>query len=638
MNEPTSHRWPGWLPWLICGVGLALSALELWVNPELFLDYEVLSRGLLARELLDGPALHLLDYQGDPYAGASLVFGLVATPLFALLGDSLFVLSLASFPFLAATALATWALAHRIDPRAAPLAMVLVFLSPYPASRLALVAWGDGVQTPLFMALALLIAWPFVHGERCGAWRAGALGLTVGFGLYWHYHFVIPLALLAPFLLLGDRRWLTRPPVIAAGLLGLGLGLAPWLAYNLTHGWEGLIVSSYGSVGEVSEGAMARFPRRLLSLLFEVPAASLGPGPASWGWARALSTLAWIAGLAGAASLLRARGERGAWGRHYLLAYLPFFALAAAATPYSFVNEPVWYFADRYLSTLHWALLLVVALAAAALWGRGGWPRRAGVSLAGLFLLIGLGAQLTILIGNPPHGPMKARDAQGRWLPGWDWSLLADDRVAFGFYRGELDTPMARIREAEGPRRGFLAQALGLSLVWRDGAELAQLQEASVQLEAALELRDLEGFWRGVGTGVGRWHSESLPALAPSLQGHPREDAFMDGCLGSMEWWLAGDEVRTADLIERELWSPWRERGFRRLGRVVASTSKRDGERAADRLEDAVPHEWLAVALAGLCEELSGKGDPLPADCATLPPQVDDLPRGPTHRRGPEAP
>ncbi len=638
MSATAAPRWPGWLPWLICLAGLALKALELWVDPDLFIDYEVLSRGLLARELLDGPALHLLDYQGDPYAGASLVMGLVAVPLFALLGDDLYSLSLASFPFLAATAWATWALARRIDPRAAPLAMLLVFLAPYPASRLALVAWGDGVQTPLFVALALLVAWPLVEGKSRSPLRAGALGLIVGAGLYWHYHFVIPLVLLAPFLLMGDRGWLRRPGVLAAGLAGLLLGLAPWLAYNLTHRWEGLIVSSYGNVGEAGQGALERWPARFLALLFPVPAASLGPGPASWGWARALSTLAWIAGLLGAASLLRGGPTRGAWGQRYLLAYLPFFALAAAATPYSFDNEPTWYFADRYLSTLHWALLLLVALAAAAGWQRGGWARRAGVVLAGLFLWIGIGAQLTILLGQPPRGPMQARAPDGTWQPGWSWSLLADDRIAFGFYRGELDTPIARIRAAEGARRGFLGQALGMSLVWRDGADLSGIRAASGQLEASLERRDLEAFWRGVGAGVGRWHSDALPALAPALRGSRWEEAFLDGALGSLERWFGGAEEPISAFIDQQLWDPWRERAFSRLGKVIASTSKRDGARALARIEAAVPPGWQPMALRGLCGELGAKGETTPERCATLPPPAARPPAAPGSRGRPEAP
>ncbi len=614
------------------GLGLLLRVLELEVNPELFMDRECLSRGLFARELLDGPALHLLDYQADPYAGGSLAMGLAAVPFFALLGDGVFSLHLATLPFLAATALATWALVrHHLDPRAALLALALVLLPPYPASRLALVAWGDSVQVPLFMALTLLLAAPLAQGLSRSPWRAGLLGLAAGAGLSWHYHSAIPLALLVALLLLGDRAWLRLPGPVAALLGGTALGLSPWLAYNLSHRWEGLIISTYGSVGAVGDGIAARYPGRLLALAFPIPAASLGPGPASWPWALALSVLAWLAVLGAAGFLawrlrrdLRVHGRLGrGWGALYLLAYLPFFVLAAAATPFSFENLPTWYFADRYLSSLHWVALVLVSLAAARLWARGGRLRVVGGVLAALFLGIGVASQGVILLGHPPHGPLVARDSGGRWLPGYDWNLLADDRVAFGFYRGDPEPPLVVIQAAEHPRRAILGRALGMSMVWRDGPDLTALAAVGGRLDPPTR----EAFWQGVGAGVGRWRSHELPSLLPRLQDLPQQSPILRGLEPTLRWWFAGDEAKTAAFLVESVAPARLGRFFEQLGQELGSSSKRDLARALERAQAAVPEPWLPPVLEGICRgQAPGEGERLAAVAAvqasSLPPAL----------------
>jgi hypothetical protein len=601
---------------------MALKVTALWVDPDLFLDRESLGRGLLARELLDGPAFRLLDYQMDPYAGGSLVMGLVAVPLFALLGDSVFVLHLATLPFLAGLAVATWALVHRhFEEGAALLAMALVLFSPYSASRLALVAWGDNVQVPLFMALALLLAAPLARGGEPRPWRVGLLGFVAGFGVYYHYHFVIPLALLGLLLLAADRAWLRRPVTWAALAAGLGLGLAPWLAYNLGHRWEGLVISTYGGVDRLGAGLLARYPGRLLDLCFAVPARSLGPGPAFWRWSLVLSVLAWLGFLASLGVLWRRRTP--SLVQRFLLGYPPFFVVLAAATPFSFANEPAWYFADRYLASLHWVVAVVVATAASALWRKGGWPRWLGGGLAGTFLVIGLLAQGVLLFGHPPRGPLHARGPDGAWERAFDWQLLADDRIAFGFYRGDLAPCLAAIGVVAGERPIALCRALGLSMTWWLGPDPAALEAGAAAL-APRGARALEAFWSGAGTGAGRQWSSQLDAALPAMRGHPWESAWFDGLSTTVYWWYDGDRARAAATIAGGTEGRRRLGLLEKLGAAIGEGAKRDAGRAADQVAADVPEEWQPPVLDGLCRDLAKHVVDLPA--ATAAARTSALP------------
>ncbi|MFH1462823.1 MAG: glycosyltransferase family 39 protein [Pseudomonadota bacterium] len=613
-----------WAPWLLLALALLLKGTELWVDPDLFLDWESLGRGLLARELLDGPAYGLLDYQMDPYAGGSLVMGLVAVPLFGLFGDSVFVLHLATLPFLAATAAATWVLVRRqLDQGAALLAMALVLFAPYPAARLAGVAWGDNVQVPLFMALALTLAAPLAQGASRNPWRVGLLGGVAGFGFYYHYHFAIPLALLGLLLLAGDRAWLHRPSSWAALAAGLVFGLVPWLAYNLGHSWEGLVISTYGAVDHMGSGVLARYPGRLLALCFAVPARSLGPGPAFWRWSLALSLLAWLAFLAAAGFLAWRERRAPSWVRRYLLLYPPFFVLLAAATPFSFVNEPDWYFADRYLASLHWVVAVVVALAAATLWRQGGAVRWAGGGLAGTYLAIGILAQGVILFGHPPRGPLHARGPDGAWERAYDWTMLADDRIAFGFYRGDLAPCLGSIRASEGRRRVALCRALGVSMTWRLGPDRVALEEGARALEP-LGPHAVEAFWSGAGVGAGRWWSGRLDEALPAMRGHPWELAWYDGLETTLYWWYGGDRAEAAATIVTFTEGDVRLGLLEKLGAAIGEADKRDAGRCAAEVAASVPAAWRAPVLDGLCRDLAKHVVDLPAaldevQASTLP-------------------
>jgi len=632
-------------PLLIVLLGAILRVAQLVRFPELYLDWEELSRGLVARELLDGMALHLLDHQMDPYAGGSLVMGILAAPFFLIFGDSIVSLELVAVPFILLTASALIVLMARSADRVpALLAGALVFLAPYSMGRLSLLVWGDHSQTPAFMALCLLLAWGWWETSDKGVWRAAALGLVAGFGLYFHYHLAIPLVVVGLLLLASDRRGLLGARGLAL-LAGGVVGFAPWLIYNLTHSFEGLTISRYGSVGAVGAGWLASYPGRLWSLVGPVPSGMWAATPVDTTAGSTLGVVSWVAvlgawvGLAWAdrrglaafyRALLRGRPEPGAQPRAWIsipfLLYLPCFVLLAAASPFDFVNRS-WYFADRYLTTFHLASVALVALASGRLWHRGGVLRWAGAGLAAWFLAVGAASQISLLGGVAP-GPLPPAQAEdGRLRRGYDYALLADDRVCAGWYRGDLDPPVAAIRAATGERRHFLAQALGCSLAWRDGDELpgilARLDESVLP-----EQTDRSALFEGLGQGMGIWHNAELGQALAAARLQPWEASFLEGLRSSLSWWHGGDgHAASAQLILDSVPSGQQAPFLEALGCWIQESHKGRLDESLAVVVDVLPARAVEPVLLGVCRDIAwrlsepaGRNAALDAAKSALPP------------------
>ncbi len=614
-----------WLltPLLIVLAGVALRVAQLVRWPELYLDWEELGRGLVARELLDGMALHLLDHQMDPYAGGSLVMGILAVPFFVIFGDSVVSLKLAAVPFIALTASFLYALLARSAGRGpATLAAALVFLAPYAQSRLSLLVWGDHSQVPAFMALCLLLAWSWGVEERRSSWRAGALGLTAGFGLYFHYHLAIPLLVVGLLLLATDRRGLLGRQGIAM-LAGAIIGFSPWLVYNLTHDFEGLTISRYGSLVQPGLGWVARYPGRLMDLLGPVCAQAWGTAPVASTAQRIISGISWLAVVASWAGLAWAdRGRvvaflrslvRGApvpgadprgWIGLLFLAYPPCFILLAAASPFDFENRP-WYFADRYLTTLWLAGLVVVALAAGRLWSRPGPTRWLGVGLALWFLTTGAAAQLALLQGVAPGPLPEARDQHGELLRGYDYALLADDRVCPGWYRGDLEAPLAVLAATSGPRRTHLAKALGCSLGYHEGADPRALA-ATLDARLPPAHQDTRSIYEGVGVAIGTWHGREIAEAIKAMEAHAHQDSFLAGLRGSISWWHGGDgHTQSAQLILDAVPRRQQEDFLVALGQWIQQSHKGKLDESLVLVTQQLPHATRRPVLTGVCQNIA---------------------------------
>ncbi len=197
-------------------------------------------RGNVAAELLDGPILAVIDYPYAPYLGGSLVLSAVASPLFAVFGRNLFALKLAPVLFQALAVIALVLLLDRyVSRRAAWLGGLMLALAPVGHTVISIQAWGSHCEAS---ALALLATYAFlraVEGGRERVWLHVLAGFAAGFCLWFDYATLPMLAGMWACALLVWRA--VRPRIrVVAQALGLCVGLAPWVVYNLRHDFAGL--------------------------------------------------------------------------------------------------------------------------------------------------------------------------------------------------------------------------------------------------------------------------------------------------------------------------------------------------------------------------------------------------------------
>ena len=193
---------------------------------------------------------------------------------------------------------------------------------PWPAAALAttLYALAPAVMYQSFLAngggFAFLLGMLSLHAflrvgpdGRRTALLGFALGFTCGLAIYaMDYAAVYPLTYALLFLLFWRGFFASR--AFPAGVAGGVLGLAPLLAYNLTHGWAHVRrMLAPAPPGAASPGALSAFHDYLLReapVLFTTRLDDYGAAPAGWdAWGH------WLVFLAAflAAAAWRRRGE-----------------------------------------------------------------------------------------------------------------------------------------------------------------------------------------------------------------------------------------------------------------------------------------------------------------------------------------
>lgn len=396
---------------------------------------EEISRGNIAHELLHGPLMPILDYQWAAFFGGSLVTGILAVPSFACLGPSLFALKLVPILVSLLAPLLAFAILDRTaSRRAAWIGAGLLAVTPPGYTTFTTVAWGTHAEGSV---LTLLVFWLYVRARAAEAPRARdelLLGTALGFAVYYGYAALLGLATLALFELARDKLFfLSRR--FALGLVGFAAGFAPWVAYNVRHGFVGLSVYE-GSLlerlrpsegGQVLANLGALVTERIpMSLGFR----SLGPvpgdvlAPVLAGLLYALLVPALLALIPVARCWLRAFLARRAPPRiEHLNLLFPTYALLFVA-----VYARSWFFQveETHLGHVRYLILLYPALALTTAVGldrclegrpRARWPVR--VALAGLLLSFGAGSMR--LLDPTRAGHFRSTPAfdlfdHGRWL------------------------------------------------------------------------------------------------------------------------------------------------------------------------------------------------------------------------------
>lgn len=243
--------------------------------------YELSLEGNLAKLKSAGwGGVPLLRYYDD--CGGQIVVGLLATPFYALFGDSFLVLKLVPLLMGLAALILIWRIldAH-FDRRAAILAVFLFALVPPTLFKLSMLALGNHYEG-LLLQLAVLACF-FEAQRRAGnGWWQFGWAFVAGFALFFTLDAVLLVAILGCMQLLirGPRQMLRDLPRLAAGLL---LGLAPLFWVNIATGGR-VIGFLFSKTGADLPFSFALVRERFFHLLFEqLPRAGvfedLGPLP-----------------------------------------------------------------------------------------------------------------------------------------------------------------------------------------------------------------------------------------------------------------------------------------------------------------------------------------------------------------------
>jgi len=266
---------------------------------------EELHRGTIARELGVGPKVPLWDHLADPYSGGSLIVGLAAAPLFLALGPRLIVLKLVPLAVsLLTLALLVMLLDRYHSRRAAWVGATLFVLAPPFTTQLSFLAMGYHTESIVFSAL-LMLCWAraLEHPER----RRGPFWLGLVAGLAFSFTYITALTSLG--CLVCSRALLRREGGSLRKLaVGLVMGLAPWVAYNVTHRFDGpraalvWFTPADGSPGSPLDLVLRAGKRLAAVLALGMPLsygfpAMLGVPGLVWSfayWATTLGFVAWL--------------------------------------------------------------------------------------------------------------------------------------------------------------------------------------------------------------------------------------------------------------------------------------------------------------------------------------------------------
>ena len=189
--------------------------------------------GVFAHDLLhDDLKLPFHKYQHVEWCGDTLMDGVLAVPLFALLGESIVTLKLIPLFFSLGTLVLWYMFLKRfVNRNIAILTALLFILSPVYFTRLGLIAAIPHTELNFFSIAAVYCFFKFISSK--GDYVSLVLfGLISGIGIYCHYLFLITLACCFLFWFVSDR-WFFIKKTFVTFILFLTLGLIPWIITNI---------------------------------------------------------------------------------------------------------------------------------------------------------------------------------------------------------------------------------------------------------------------------------------------------------------------------------------------------------------------------------------------------------------------
>jgi 4-amino-4-deoxy-L-arabinose transferase-like glycosyltransferase len=350
---------------LVLALGLFL---RLWVLGRAPINSDQAVVGLMAHEILRG---HLFTfYWGQNYGGGEPY--LVAA-LFALLGQSRFVLGLTPILLDAIAALLVWRIGRRLfGSRVGVLAALIFWIWPEVYLYLSTVEYGFRFLTLVCGLTLLLTALRLGYDDSSRLIDWGTLGLFLGLGWWCSpeiIYYAVPALLWFVYRLARRRVRLRLTGTLLTAAMALG-GALPWLVANVGHGFPSLRTQALHTYGTTWTGRLGTFFGQVAPLVFGARLRGSGDwlgGPAAGTLVYLLLAclvLAWAVYLA-----LRRRAVP-------LVIFVALFPFIYAYLPAS------WYWRDgRYALYLSPVLALLVASALCALALRSSRLARAAPAL-----------------------------------------------------------------------------------------------------------------------------------------------------------------------------------------------------------------------------------------------------------------
>ncbi|MCP5043801.1 MAG: sulfatase-like hydrolase/transferase, partial [bacterium] len=445
--------------------------------------WEEAYRWVAIEEIMSGAQLPLADFQADHYQGGSLVVIGLAVSLCWIGLASAAALKIAALTFSSATLIALFGIGRVFFGRTSGVFCgVIYLLGPPLVAFWGVVAMGFHSESVLLSLVAvgifLALSTRRWHGPL--AWLS--FGLVSGLSVWFTPTAAIAIAAcLLSWLLLAD--W-PRIREVAIAAVGLVFGLLPWLFYNVTHEFAGVVrlFEVFGIRESTDPWGSQGLLARMGDLLLRVPSQGLldpsGEGLGS-AWVVALTAGVWIpAGVALACSFRRstealrgrvADGNRGGRLELVFSVYAVLFIVIYLFSRFTFDPDPS-PVAFRLMVPL--AVFLIVPISVSS---RNAWQSRVGRAAAVLGLACLAGSTAGFAMHHvEPGTPLTLQDGDRVW-----------GRLLHRKYPAQVERAVAVSRLIPEERRKIMLAGIGWGIeeAYGNSGELADVDETLARIE-----------------------------------------------------------------------------------------------------------------------------------------------------------
>ncbi len=223
---------------------LARLSILMFSPDNIYSDADELSRGALAKEIIEGPMLPILDYpeaDSEVYEGGRLLASFIAAPLFLAFGDSYFSLKLTALACSLACLILWFTLLTRIfNRRAAVIWSLLFMLSPPLYSQASLVTWGAHAEYYFFTPLFLIFLQKILSGKHPDEAKGrlwAVFGFLSGLSIWIIQNNIIVLVTCLFVIFILDRRFFLKKP-FGIYLLSFFAGYSPGIYHYFSRHWQ----------------------------------------------------------------------------------------------------------------------------------------------------------------------------------------------------------------------------------------------------------------------------------------------------------------------------------------------------------------------------------------------------------------